>query len=139
MQEPPEYWLPFMHNLETTVLAIWSEFSFLSDKDVEFAYEKLKIYYRKVSQGKSPEEPETTSERRQILMDELLNMIEIREEENIDSFFINHPDYAPTGKPIPNLAAFYVMALNRLIKSVRMWRKRSGPKGDLSFIRDHVV
>lgn len=139
MQEPPDYWLPFMHSLETTIIALWSEYPSLNDKEVEFAFEKLKDYYRKISQGKSPEEPETTSERRQALIDELLNIVEEREELEADNYFINHSGYAPTGKPIPNLAAFYVMALNRLIKSVRMWRKERGPKGYLSFIRDHVI
>ena len=139
MQEPPEYWQPFMHTLETTVLRLWDEFPSLNDNDVEYVLEKLKEHYRKVSQGKSPEEPETSSERHQALIDELLNAVDMREEIEGDSPFINNPDYAPTGRPIPNLAALYVMCISRLIKSVRMWRKERGPKGYLTFIRSHVI
>ncbi len=139
MHQPPEYFIPFMHTIETTVLKVWEEFRSMNDKDVEFAYEKLKDYYKKTNQGKSPEEPETSSERRQALIDEILNAIDMREEIEADIPFINHPDFKPTGIPIPSLAAFYMMCFNRLIKSVQMWRKEFGPKGYLSFIKKNVV
>ncbi len=139
MQEPPEYFLPFMHTIESTVLKLWKELRSMNDSDVEFVYEKLKDYFRKKVQGKDLGEPETSSERRQALIDELLNAIDMREEIEADIPFINDPDYAPTGVPISSLASFYMMCFNRLIKSVRMWRKEYGPKGYLSFIDKHVM
>ena len=139
MTEPPFYFQAFMHSIETTVLRLWEEFPAMSDKDVEYVYDKLKDYFKKKSQGKDVEEPETISERKQVLIDELLNTIDLREEMEADSPFINNPEYKPTGRPIPNLPAFYLMALNRLIKSLRMWRKEFGSKGYLSFIRNHVI
>ncbi len=128
-----------MHTIETAVLKLWKELRPMNDNDVEFAYEKLKEYFRKKAQGKDMEEPETSSERRQALIDELLNAIDIREEIEADIPFINDPDFAPTGMPISSLAMFYMMCFNRLIKSVRMWRKELGPKGYLSFIEKHVM
>ena len=139
MQQPPDYLLPFMHTMETTVLEIWAEFPALNDKDVEFVYEKLKDYYKSVHQGKSPEEPETSSERKQALLDELHNKIDEREEMEADIGYINNPGIKPAGVPITSLAAMYVMCFNRLLKSVQMWRKELGAKGYLTFIRNHVI
>ncbi len=139
MKEPPFYFQPFMHAIESAVLQLWDEFPALNDKDVEFVYDKLKEYFRKKSQGKKLEEPETSSERKQALIDELLNIIDEREELEADAPCINSTEYMPTGIPIPNLSAFYMMCLNRLIKSVRMWRKEQGAKGYLSFIKTHVI
>lgn len=139
MTQPPDYFLPFLYSVETTVLELWKEFRSLNDKDVEYAYEKLKDYYKQISQGKSPEEPETSSERRQALIDELLNVIEEREETGEDAPFINDPKYAPAGIPISSLAAFYTMCFSRLLKSAQLWRKEAGPRGYLGFIKEQVI
>lgn len=139
MGEPPYYLQPVLHTLETTTITIWKEFRTLKDKDVEYCYNQLKEYFRKKAQGKNVEEPLSSIEKRQILMDEILNSIEAREEMKGDEHYVNNPDIAPNGQPIASLAALYIMAFNRLIKSVRFWRKEFGETGYLSFISKHVI
>ncbi|MCR9288340.1 hypothetical protein N8684_00785 [bacterium] len=138
MGEPPIYLQAILHTIESTTISIWEEFRLLKDKDVEYAYGKLKEFFQKKAQGKSIEEPLSSIERRQILMDEILNMLEAREEMEADSHFINNPDIAPNGIPIASLPALYVMGFNRLIKSVRFWRKEFGEQGYLGYVSKFV-
>jgi hypothetical protein len=134
MQEPPLYQQAFMQSIESTVLVVREEFTQLLDADVEFAYERLEKYFNSLAKGKTVEEPLSTSERRQVLIDEILNVIEEREETQADSSCINNPNITPNGNPIPSLPAFYASSLKRLFKSVHFWRKEFGKTGYLNYI-----
>jgi len=138
MTEPPFYLQPVLHSIESVVRDLFVEFESLVDKDVEWVYEQLQHYYKQVASGKNIEEPLSSFERRQAVIDEILNILEEREAIEADLGCINDPDCTLGGKPIPSLAALYVMGFKRLQKSVRFWRKTSGPKGYLSFISNHV-
>lgn len=133
------YQQAFLHSVEQTVLMVWKDFPNLQDKDVEYAYQNLKDYYRKLTKGADCEEPLSTMEKRQALMDELLNKIDLREEMEADTYVVNNPDIQPDGRPVPNLPMFYARCFSRLIKSVRMWRKELGQTGYLSFIQNFVL
>lgn len=134
MQEPAPYEQAFMQTIEMTTLIVREEFSKLQDADVEFAFQQLRAYYQKLAKGKQPEEPLSTSERRQVLMDEILNAIDEREELKADESVVNNPDIQPGGRPILSLAAFYYSCFSRLHKSVRFWRKELGKTGYLNYI-----
>ena len=139
VKEPPFYLQPLLHSIEGTTRDLWAEFESLTDKDVEWVYERLQVYYKQLASGKQVEEPLSTSDRKQALIDEILNIIDVREEMEADSGFINDPETAPGGRPIPSLAAMYVMAFKRLQQSARFWRKNGGPQGYLSFISSAVI
>ena len=126
---------PLFHSIEKAVMAVHEEFPKLADKEVEFAYEQLKKYFIQKSRGKEVEEPLSTSERKQVLMDEILNALEAREETEEDDYLIMNDDIRPDGRPIASLEVYYASALNRLIKSERTWRKRGGY---LKFIRENI-
>jgi hypothetical protein len=134
MKEPPFYQQAFMHSIESTVLRVREEFPKLLDDDVAYVYEKLTDYYQLLAKGKEAEEPLSTSERRQALIDETLNIIEEREEMGADSTFINNPQIKPNGNPIPSLPIFYASCLKTLYKSVRFWSKEGGKTAYLNYI-----
>lgn len=137
--QPPMHQQTFLHSIEQTVLMVWKELPNLQDKDVEYAYQSLKDYYRKLGKGASCEEPLSTIEKRQALIDEILNRIDAREEIEADAFVVNNPGIQPDGRPISKLPIFYARCFSRLIKSVRRWRKERGSIGYLSFIKDFVL
>jgi len=83
MTEPPEYMLPVLYGVEKTILEIFGEYPRLADVDVEWVCEKLHDYYRKLAQGKEMEDPESPSQRKQDLVDEILNTLENREAEMV--------------------------------------------------------
>ena len=139
MNLPPAYLEPLLYSLESITLDVWEDFPSLTDKDVEYAYEKLRDYYKQLASGKEVNEPLTPSERRQALIDELLNMIEFREESDADLDLINNPDITLGAKMIPSLPILYAICFKRLQKSARLWRKEGGPKGYLNFIKRHVL
>lgn len=134
MTEPPLYLQAVLHSIELVVKELYSEFKSLNDKDVEWVFQQLQLYYKQLAVGKSMEEPLSSLEKRQALIDEILNILEEREEIGADLDCINHPDCAPGGKLITSLAALYAMGFKRLQQSVRFWRKKEGAKGYLSFI-----
>lgn len=139
MREPPRYLQPLLHTIESIVVYLYEEeFPQMTDKAVELTYDQPKTYFQAVSKGKSPEEPLSTSDMRQALLDEILNALEEREEVGADLLFINNPDIKPNGEPIPSLAALYVSAFNQLRKSVRFWRKEMGVRGYLSYVRQFL-
>lgn len=123
-----------MQTIESITLMVYAEFPSMLDTDVEFAYENIKAYYKALATGKEPEEPLSTSDRRQALMDEILNAIDDREELEADLHVINNPNIQPSGKMIKSLPAFYMRCMGPLVKSVRFWRKENGKRGYLSFI-----
>ncbi|MEL7220299.1 MAG: hypothetical protein AAGJ93_03205 [Bacteroidota bacterium] len=134
MQEPAPYEQAFMQSIESVTLVVREEFSKLQDADVEFAFQQLKTYYQKQAKGKEVEEPLSTSERRQVLMDEILNIIDQREELKADESVVNNPSIQPGGRPIRSLVSFYASCFNTLHKSVRFWRKELGKTGYLNYI-----
>ena len=135
MNIPPDYMTPLFYAIEQVVIAVHKEFPKLADKEVEFAYEQLKAFFIQKSRGKTVEEPLSTLERKQVLMDEILNALEAREEEGADDDLIMNKDIQPDGRPIPSLEVYYASALNRLVKSERTWRKRGGY---LKYIRENL-
>jgi hypothetical protein len=134
--EPPDYQKGFMHSVEKTVSVLGEEFPKLHDKDVEFVYQALKDYFKKSAQGTDCEEPLSTIERRQALMDEILNSIDTREDMEADFHVVQNPNILLNGTPIANLPILYATCFNRLVESVRFWRKERGNRGYLSFIKE---
>ena len=134
MKEPAFYQQAFMQSIETVVLIVREEFTQLKDDDVAFALDRLTTYFQLVAKGKAPEEPLSTIDRRQELIDEILNIIDEREEIEADLPFINNPDIRPNGNPIPSLPSFYATCLKILLKSVKFWRKNNGKTGYLNYI-----
>ena len=134
MTEPPEYMLPVLYGIERTILEIYEEYPRLADVDVEWTCDKLHDYYRKLAQGKEMEDPETPLQRKQDLIDEVLNSLEDREAEGIDKNLINNPEYRQGEAMYGSHAMLYAASLKRLRNSVRFWRKRDGRTGYLKFI-----
>ncbi len=137
MAAPPDYLKPLLHSIESTVLVVNEEFPQLSDKEVEFGYDQLKQYFRQKAKSKKVEEPLSTSGRKQVLMDEILNILEEREELKGDDHLIMNKNFNPDGRPIPSLSALYTRAFNILIHSLRYWRKNS-TKGYLKFLKESL-
>ncbi len=137
-RRPPDYMLPLLHSIETTVISLSEEFHRLSDKDIEIVYEQLKNYFKQVAQGKEAEEPSFSSESKEALSDEILNILDLRKGIEADTHLINNKDYQPSGSPIPSLAALYVNAFSILIGSVRFWRKDKETTY-LKFIKNNVL
>ena len=138
MTEPPEYMHPVLYGIEKTILALYEEFPRMVDADVLWCCEKLHDYYRKTAQGKELEDPESPIQRKQDLMDELLNLLEHREEESVDKDLINNPSYRQGEAMYSSHAMLYAAAIKRIRDSVRFWKK-SGKTGYLSFIKRQVI
>ncbi len=135
-KRPNQALYPILHSIETTVLQLTEEYPKLKDKDIEWCYEKLKDFYRKQSQGRACDEPISSSEAKQNLMDEILNILDTREEENLDSDLLNQQHLANV---YANLHEVYASCFNSLIASVRLWRKEKNVPGYLSYIRKNVL
>jgi len=135
---PPEYLQPWLHSVESMVLTIHDEFPKLSSVEIEWTYEQLLKYYKSVASGKNVEEPLSNSTMKQALVDEILNVIEAREDIKGDEPFINNPDYLQGHNPIPSLPALYVIGFKRLLKSAIYWRKENGKKGYIRFIEPFI-
>ena len=131
---PPDYLMGLLQNIEQTVVDIHKEFPRLKDADVEWAYEQLMKYYKSKSSGKVVEEPESTLDRRQDLMDEILNIIDAREEIAADEGFIDNPNVRHGEHVIRSLELLYALGFKQLRGSARFWRKENGPKGYLNYI-----
>ena len=126
--------LPVLYGIEKTILEIYEEYPRLADVDVEWTCDKLHDYYRKLAQGKEMEDPESPSQRKQDLVDEVLNTLEAREAEGFDKDLINNPEYRQGEAMYGSHAMLYAASLKRLRNSVRFWRKRDGRTGYLKFI-----
>lgn len=138
MGVPPEFLQPLLHSIEGTSIKVHKEFPKLVDNDVEWVYDKLLTYYKNRISNAEEEEPLSSIERKQVLIDEILNILDVREEGKMDDGFINNPDFANGGHPIPSKEIFYTLAFKRLRNSVRLWRKKDGRKGYLSFIEPYL-
>ena len=133
MSIPPDYLTDLLEAIEQTVVNVQEELR-LKDEDVAYAYEKLGKYYKTKASGKAIEEPESAIERRQDLMDEILNTIDAREEAKIDASIINNPAIRHGEHLIRSLELLYTLSFKRLRSSVKFWRKTNGPKGYLNYI-----
>ena len=136
---PPEYILPILYGIEKTILELYEEFPRMVDADVLWSCEKLQDFYKKIAQGKEMEDPESPIQRKQDLMDELLNTLEVREEAGVDNNLINNPEYKQGEAMYTSHAMLYTAALKRIRDSVRQWKKRDGKTGYLKFIKESVV
>ena len=137
--EPPQYMLPVLYSIEKTILAIYEEFPRMVDADIIWCCEKLSDYYKKIAQGKEMEDPESPIQRKQDLMDELLNILEAREEAGVDSEIINNSSYRLGEAMFSSHAMLYGTGLKRIRDSARRWRKREGKTGYLKFIKESVI
>ncbi len=135
---PPDYLLPVLYDIEKTILALYEEFPRMVDADVLWCCEKLHDYYKKTAQGKELEDPESPIQRKQDLMDELLNTLEGREAEGMDSELINNPDYRQGEAVYSSHAMLYAAAIKKIRDSVRFWKKE-GKTGYLTFIKNQVI
>lgn len=113
MTELPFYLQPILHSVESVVRDLFAEFISLVDKDVEWAYDQLQKYYKQLASGKEVAEPLSSLERRQALIDEILNILEIREEMEADLNCINNPNCILGGRLIPSLSFLYVVGFKR--------------------------
>lgn len=137
MGRPPEYLMPVLHSIESEVVKIYQEFPRLIDKEVEWVYNQLLTYYRDLSRGKKREEPLSTAERKQALMDEILNKLDIRRELDMDSSIVGQEKQG--SRVIDSLEILYELAFKNLHSSARFWRKKDGKTGYLDFISNSVV
>ncbi len=138
MTEPPDYMLPVLYGIEKTIIALYEEFPRMVDADVLWCCEKLHDYYKKTAQGKELEDPESPIQRKQDLMDELLNTLEERETEGMDSEVINNPEFRQGEAVYSSYAMLYAAAIKRIRDSVRFWKKE-GKTGYLTFIKNQVM
>ncbi len=138
MTEPAEYMKPVLHSIETTIVSLYEEFPRMVDADVLWCCEKLHDYYKKTAQGKELEDPESPIQRKQDLMDELLNTLEEREAEGMDSELINNPDCRQGEAMYSSHAMLYTAAIKRIRDSVRFWKKEKGKTVYLNFIKNYV-
>lgn len=83
--------IDFLFAIESTVLKHRKNYPRLVDKDVEWSYNKLSNYFNILSTNKEIDEPIASTEVKQILLDELLNLIDDREEEGFDDNVVNNP------------------------------------------------
>ncbi len=131
---PPEYLMPLLQNIEQVVTDLHKEFLQLKDVDVEWAYEQLMKFYKTKVSGKAAEEPESSLQRRQDLMDEILNLIDAREAIDADINYIKNPAFRHGEHTIRSLELLYTLAFKQLKNSARFWRKENGSKGYLKYI-----
>lgn len=136
---PPDYIMILLKDIEVIILNISAEFPKLADADVEWCCEKLIKYFKVLSKEKETEEPESPSEMKQALMDELLNRLEEREATEADSHIINNPNIKLGVMMYRNYPSLYVTAFKIIQSSARFWRKERGRKGYLNFIDRHVI
>lgn len=135
---PPDYLLPILMEIEMTTLRFSKEFRRMQDKDVEWVYDHLHNYYQGLSKNKEIDEPLSSMNSRQGLSDEILNLLETREEAGADSHLVDSIQYMPSGFPIPTIYHAYATCLRYLIRSAKGWRKEFGAKGYLKFLDSQI-
>ncbi len=140
MAKPSEFLYPILIDIEGTVVDLKEEYTFLQDKDIEWCYTQLKDFFRKKSANTASEtpEPESTSDARQDLLDEILNILDVRLEGGFDNHLLNTPAYTNGAKLSSNINQVYVVCFNNLIKSVRLWRKSKDKPSYLAHIKAHL-
>lgn len=129
--------MPVLHSIESEVIKLYDEFPNFVDKDVEWVYDKLNAYYKALARGKQIGEPLSTSERKQALVDELLNKIDLRAESGADDSIIGVEKHG--SRLIDSREVLYEIAFKSLLGSARFWRKKDGKTGYLDFISGTVI
>lgn len=135
---PPYYLQALLKSIESVVVKLHEEFPKLHGAEIEWVYEQLLKYYKSVASAKEVDEPESTIERKQALVDEILNSIDLREDLAADASYINNPEVLQGTSTIPSLAHLYALAFKTLLKSAKTWRKRDGRKGYIKFIQQFL-
>lgn len=134
MTVPESFMEPLLMDIEKTTINTYKEFPKLHDKEVESVYSKLAAYFKRKISNDDLEEPSHPIERCEVLIDEILNIIDAREEAEADDFILNDPDYTLGGHKISSLNFFYATAFKRLEKSARFWRKENGSRGYINYV-----
>ena len=129
---------PLLFSIESIVISTWKGNPRLQDKDVAWVYEQYKTYFRAVGGGSDVPEPTSTTTYRETLLMDLWEMLLLREELQADGELVENPAFAPAGRPLRQLEEVYIMAFNRLHKSVRFWRKTGGVRGYLNYVKEYV-
>jgi len=137
MGMPPNYLMGVMHSIESEVVKCYKEFSKLADKDMEWIYEQLLMYYKSLARGKKIEEPLSTSDMKQAVIDEILNKLDARERLGADEQYINVVKHGT--RTVDSSALLYELTFKTLRNSARVWRKRNGRTGYLDYISDSVI
>lgn len=138
MPKPKDYLFPILHSIESAIILISKEYPKVKDKEIESSYKTLKLFFRQKSFNESLEEPESTNEVKQDLMDEILNALDVREEGNFDSHLLNDVEYSIGGKMFLNLNQVYAHCFNCLEDSVRFWRKDKNSPSYLAYIKKYI-
>ena len=138
MKEPPGYLQPILHSIESAALSAKEEFPRLQDKDAEWVYSKLADYYKAVGRGKTAAEPTSTSEAKQAMIDDILNILDLRIEEGMDAHIAGNPDYTDNGRPYPSLGFLYAKCFKRLNDSATFWRKNREYGGYFGYIKQFM-
>lgn len=137
MNPPPPFMTSLLHSIETVVVQLYEEFPSLIDKDIEMVYEKLGDYYKAVKLNKKPVEPTSNKERTFALIEEILNILDLREEAGVDSAILED-EYTCQDYNIGCLEDIYMKAFKTLTKSARFWRKKNGKQGYLNYVAEFV-
>jgi len=137
MKQPPYYLQPLLASIEGVTAKMHKEFPKLVDKEIEWVYEKLGDHFKLKSRGKAKEDPISPTERKQALLDEILNAIDEREENEEDEHLINNHDFKTGEHPYPSLEVIYIQVFKSLKNSARFWRKENGPKGYIKFVSEY--
>ncbi|MGB0863394.1 MAG: hypothetical protein ACPGXZ_10770 [Saprospiraceae bacterium] len=137
MNPPPEFITSLLHSIESVVVELYKEFPTLTDKDVEMVFDKLGNYYKAVKLNKKPAEPSSNRERIFALIEEILNILDLRQEAGLDASVLED-EYICRDYNIGSLEDIYMKAFKILTKSARFWRKKDGKQGYLNYITEFV-
>ena len=121
-----------LQNLEFVVMQVARENPNLLDTDVELAYEALIRYYQAEARGREPRTPDLDAP-----IDEIFKSLRA-----MADFRLGRNPIPVTGdatedgglQPPPLTVDEIIQCLKRLRKSVRLWSKRGGRRGYLTYI-----
>lgn len=134
LNEPHEELQPILFSIETTLAKFVKENKRFADKDIEDVFQKLRAFFDDIAKGKEPYEPTSNSSVKQKLIDQLIEIIDLREETGMDDHLVNNENFKPGGHVIAYIESIYGWCFKRLLKSVRFWRKKDGIRGYINFI-----
>ncbi len=131
-----EAYFDVFQNLEFNIVQFYRQNPELTDWDVERAIEELIRHYQALWRGREPRAPRLKTERRQELYELLAAMCEFRLG---NATMVQAETGEELALPIeiePLTLEEIIAVLKRLRKSVRLWNKRGGVRGYLTFIED---